>query len=310
MKILVVGAGATGGYFGARLVRAGRDVTFLVRAERAGRLARRGLRITGLGEQTVVTPRLVRAGDIDAPYDVILLSVKATGLEQALDDIAPAVGPDSLIVPVLNGIRHIEALAARFGEAAVLGGVAMVSTTLDAEGDIVRLADVQSLRYGARTARAPGRLTELHRTLSDAGFATGLSDDIDGEMWAKWVFIAAVGAVTCLMRGSVGEVEAVPGGTAFAEGVVDECASVAAAAGHPVPATDLERTRATVTTAGSPATSSLYRDVTEGRGAEVEHILGDLVARAQRFGLAVPLLDLSTMHLRVYQNRVEDARAR
>ncbi|MEU1599186.1 ketopantoate reductase family protein [Streptomyces sp. NPDC005708] len=307
MRILVVGAGATGGYFGARLAQAGRDVTFLVRAERAERLARRGLRIIGLGEQTVLAPRTVQAGDIDGPYDVVLLSVKATGLEPAIDDMATAVGPNTLIVPFLNGMRHIDALAARFGGETVLGGVAKVVTTVDDNGDIVRLADLQSLRYGARDETPPARLEDLHRSLSDAGFPTGLSDDIDGEMWAKWVFIVAVSAVTCLMRGSVGEVVAVPGGTAFAEGVVQESASIAAAAGHPVPDADLQQTLATVTAAGSSLTSSLYRDVTGGRSAEVEHIFGDLVSRAERLGLDVPLLDLTTMHLRVHQHRIESA---
>ncbi|WP_308314307.1 ketopantoate reductase C-terminal domain-containing protein [Streptomyces sp. GbtcB7] len=96
--------------------------------------------------------------------------------------------------------------------------------------------------------------------LGGAGFTTGLSDDIDAEMRAKWVFIAALGAVTCLMRGSVGEVAAVPGGTAFARQVVDECASVAAAAAYPVPAPALQQTLATETEAGSPLTSSPYRE--------------------------------------------------
>ncbi|MFF8029854.1 2-dehydropantoate 2-reductase N-terminal domain-containing protein [Streptomyces sp. NPDC007896] len=138
MRILVVGAGATGGYFGGRLARAGRDVTFLVRAGRAQLLERRGLRITGLDEETVLRPRVIRAGDIDAPYDVVLLAVKATGLERAVDDMAAAVGPHSLVVPVLNGVRHVDVLAARFGDQAVLGGVSKVATTLDAQGDIVR----------------------------------------------------------------------------------------------------------------------------------------------------------------------------
>ncbi|MGW0631029.1 ketopantoate reductase family protein [Streptomyces sp. NPDC002758] len=308
MRILVVGAGATGGYFGARLARAGRDVTFLVRAGRAQLLERRGLRITGLGEETALRPRVIRAGDIDAPYDVVLLAVKATGLEQAVDDMAAAVGPHSLVVPVLNGVRHVDVLAARFGDQAVLGGVSKVATTLDAQGDIVRLTPLQDLRYGARRNTAPARLDEVHRVLSGAGFTTGLSDDIDAEMWAKWVFIAALGTVTCLMRGSVGEVAAVPGGTAFARQVVDECASVAAAAGYPVPAPALQQTLATLTEAGSPLTSSLYRDVTGNRSAETEHIYGDLVLRAHRLGLTVPLLDLVTMHLRLHQNRIEGAR--
>ncbi|MEV7967722.1 2-dehydropantoate 2-reductase [Sphaerisporangium sp. NPDC088356] len=309
MRILVVGAGATGGYFGGRLVQASRDVTFLVRPERARRLRERGLRIVGLGEQTVLTPRLVVTGEIGSTFDLVLFSVKATGLGQAIEDVAPAIGPGTLILPVLNGMRHIDALAERFGDPAVLGGVAKVVTTVDADGDIVRLADLQSVTYGARGAHAPEPLAEVGRVLGGAGFDTALSGDIVGEMWAKWVLIAAAGAVTCLMRGTVGEVVAVPGGAAFAEAAFAECAAVATAAGHTVPREALAFARQTVTTPGSPFASSLYRDLVSGNSTEGEHIFGDLVSRARRLGVSVPLLDLVTMHLRVRQNRVDTSQA-
>ncbi|WP_371785715.1 ketopantoate reductase family protein [Streptosporangium subroseum] len=305
MRILVVGAGAVGGYFGGRLVQAGRDVTFLVRPGRARLLRERGLRIVGLGEKTTLTPRTILTGEITSPFDLVLLSVKATGLRGAMEDLAPAIGPDTLILPVLNGMRHIDDLVERFGDRAVLGGVAKVATTLDADGDIVRLAELQSLTYGARGTAAPKPPAGVHRALSGAGFDAALSGDIIGEMWAKWVFIAATGAVTCLMRGTVGEVVAAPGGTGFAEAVVAECAAVAAAAGHPVPERELENTRDTVTAPGSPFASSLYRDLVHGHRIEGEHIFGDLISRARRLGVTVPLLDLATLHLRVYQGRLE-----
>ncbi|WP_061296093.1 ketopantoate reductase family protein [Herbidospora cretacea] len=300
MRILVVGAGAVGGYFGGRLVQAGRDVTFLVHPRRARLIERRGLRITGLGEETTLHPSTVLADEITAPFDLVLLSVKATALPSAMDDLASAVGPETLILPTLNGMRHIDALEARFGERAVLGGVAMVSTTVDDEGDIVRLADVQSLTYGARGGPAPDQLVGV---LGGAGFETRQSADIVADMWAKWVFIASTGAVTCLMRGTIGEVASTPGGAGFAEAVLDECAAVAEAAGHPVPKETLESTRQTVTAPGSPLTSSAYRDLVGGRTVEVEEIFGDLAARARQLGTPVPLLDLVTLNLRVYQGR-------
>ncbi|GAB1822646.1 ketopantoate reductase family protein [Herbidospora sp. RD11066] len=300
MKILVVGAGAVGGYFGGRLVQAGRDVTFLVRPARARLLRERGLRIVGLGEETTLRPSTITANEITSPFDLVLLSVKATALDRAVDDLAPAVGPDTLILPVLNGMRHIDVLAERFGDPRVLGGVVLVNTTLDANGDVRRLGDVQSLTYGAREGLAPDRLVGV---LGGAGFATCLSADIVAEMWAKWVFIAATGGVTCLMRGTVGEVASTPGGAWFAEGVVDECASVAEAAGHPVQKEVLENTRQTVTAAGSPLTSSAYRDLVADRPVEVEQIFGDLTRRARELDVPVPLLDLVTLNLRVYQGR-------
>lgn len=305
MRILVVGAGATGGFFGGRLAQAGRDVTFLVRPGRAALLRERGLRIVGLGEQSVIEPRLVLADQVDEPFDVILLGVKADGLPVAMADMAPAVGPDSRIVPMLNGMRHVEELAARFGDRPVLGAVALVQTTIDDHGDIARLGELCSLSYGARDSQPDPRLDDVHAGLSDAGFSTAISADIMGEMWAKWAFIASMGAVTCLMRGTIGEVSAVPGGIQFAEDVVAECTAVAAAAGHPVPAARLKGIIATVTEAGSPAASSTYRDLVAGQSVEAEQIFGDLAARARRLGVPVPLLDLVTLHLRVHQNRVE-----
>nr|WP_062333192.1 ketopantoate reductase family protein [Herbidospora sakaeratensis] len=300
MKILVVGAGAVGGYFGGRLVQAGRDVTFLVRPKRARLIEARGLRIVGLGEETTLHPRTLLANEITSAYDLVLVSVKASALRSAMDDFAPAVGPGTLVLPVLNGMRHVDELAGRFGERRVLGGVVMVSTTLDAEGDILRLADVQSLTYGSRAGPAPD---ELVGVLGGAGFETRLAADIVGEMWAKWVFIAATGAVTCLMRATVGEVASTPGGVEFARAVVAECAAVAEAAGHPVPADSLDATRQTVTAAHSSLTSSAYRDLILDRPVEVEEIFGDLVRRAEQFGAPVPLLGLTTLNLRVYQRR-------
>ncbi|MBO0875757.1 MAG: 2-dehydropantoate 2-reductase [Pseudonocardia sp.] len=305
MRILVVGAGATGGFFGGRLARAGRDVTFLVRPGRAAVLRERGLRIVGPDERTVIEPTLVLADQIDGPYDVILLGVKAAGLDTAIADLAPAVGPDSRVVPMLNGMRHVDVLAERFGERA-LGAVAKVMTTIDENGDIARLGDLSSLSYGSLDGRPDPRLDAVHSGFSGAGFDTSISADIVGDMWSKWVFIASIGTVTCLMRGTIGDVNAVPDGTGFAEAVVAESAAVAAAAGHPVPDAELKAISATVTAQGSPVASSTYRDLMAGLPVEAEQIFGDLVARARRLGVPTPLLDLATLHLRVHQHRVED----
>ncbi|GAA5173260.1 ketopantoate reductase family protein [Pseudonocardia eucalypti] len=304
MRILVVGAGATGGFFGGRLAEAGRDVTFLVRPGRAAVLRERGLRIVGRGEPSVIRPRLVLADQLADPYDLILLGVKATGLRGALEDLAPAVGPDTRIVPMLNGMRHIDDLVECFGDTSVLGGVAMVQATVDEHGDIQRLGDLRSLFYGNLNGQPDARLEDVHTALGGAGFNTDISPDILGDMWAKWVFIASVGAVTCLMRGTVGDVASTPGGVEFAEAVVAECASVATAAGHPVPEANLRTTLATVTDVDSVHASSTYRDLVAGNPVEVEQIFGDLVRRADELDVPVPVIRLTTLHLRVHQQRI------
>jgi len=117
-----------------------------------------------------------------------------------MDDFASAVGPETMIFPVLNGMRHVDLLAKRFGEHAVIGGVCLVAVEIDARGRVVQLADVQQLVYGERNGQSTPRLKTLDATLHGAGFDARLSTDIMQEMWEKWIQLASLGAVTCLMR--------------------------------------------------------------------------------------------------------------
>lgn len=308
MRILVVGAGATGGYFGAMLARAGQDVTFLVRPGRAAVLRERGLRVVGREEEWRLDPALVTAAELaaaPAPYELVLLSVKSTALGPALDDLAPAVGPDTAIVPLLNGLAHIDTLNARFGAGRVLGGVAKVVTTLDdTTGDILRLAPLAHLSLGEQDGTLSPRVERARDALAGAGVTVSVPADVLAAMWHKWVFITTFGAVTSLMRGTVGDVNAVPGGTELGTALLDETSAVSAAAGHPVPEAERRATLDVVTATGSPMVPSLYRDLAAGRPTEVEHLFGDLVARARALEVPTPLLDLATLHLRVHQARV------
>jgi 2-dehydropantoate 2-reductase len=299
-SILVVGAGATGGYFGARLAQAGRDVTFLVRPHRGTQLRERGLRIVGQGPDQVLAPHLVTAGQLTEPADVVLVSVKATALGPAMADFAPAVGPQTMVIPFLNGMGHLSSLSERFGEHAVLGGVVKVATQLSADGDIVVLAPLASLQIGTQDGSRTDQLQRTYDGLSGAGFDLAVSDEIVAAMWHKWVFIATVGALTCLMRAAVGDIVAVPGGSGLGPAILAEAAAVSAAAGFSVPEAELAATRQAVTAAGSPMASSMFRDLTDGRPVEVEPVLADLAERGTALGVLTPLLDLATMHLRVY----------
>jgi 2-dehydropantoate 2-reductase len=304
MRLLVIGAGSTGGYFGGRLAQASRDVTFLVRPKRAAQLREHGLQIVSPHGDFSLTPQLAIAGELKGPFDAILLTVKAFSLEAALDDLAPAVGPATMIMPVLNGMKHVDMLIARFGAEAVIGGVCKVAATLDDEGRIVQLAKFQSLAYGELDGSPSARMQELDAFMQGGGFDAKLSPDINQEMWEKWIFLAALGGITCLMRGTIGDIAAASGGLDFANQFLDEIVTVAKTVGRAPGEAFLNEIRAALTMKGSAQTSSMYRDLQKGGAIEADQIIGDLLARAQTALLSTPLLAAAFTHLSVYENRL------
>ena len=301
MKILIVGAGSTGGYFGARLTQAGRDVTFLVRPARAAALRADGLQVLSPRGNVSVKPALLLASEIDKPFDIVLVAVKAFGLPAAIEDFAPAVGPETMILPVLNGMKHIDELQARFGADRIVGGVCRVSTMLDAQGRIVHLAPLHELVYGELDGRSTARIEALHAFLSDAGFDARLSAHIAQDLWNKWVLLAALGGLCTLARGSIGEIVATDGGVELARAFLAEAAAVATAAGFAPSPPALDFIAGVLTAPGSPMTSSMYRDLVAGDRVEADQILGDLRARARRAGVATPLVSAAFIQLDIHQ---------
>ncbi len=308
LRLLVAGAGAVGGYFGARLAQAGRDVTFLVREQRARALRERGLEIVSPHGDVTITPKTVTVEQIDAAYDVILLAVKTYALDKAVRDIGAAMGDRSVVLPVLNGMHHIDVLASAFGASRVLGGLSIVATTLDEQGRIVQLQDFQELVYGELDGSMSARLSAIDRMMQGAGFTARASTNIVHEMWEKWFFIAALGAATSLLRGSTGQILAAPRGPELILAVLDECASVASAYGNAPRTEAYERTKGTMTQAGSNLTSSMYRDLQKGAPLEADAILGDMCARGEAAGLKLPLLNAAFAQLSIYErNREQQA---
>ncbi len=297
MRILFLGAGATGGYFGGRLTSAGRDVTFLVRPPRAARLAERGLRIKAPDGETVVTPRVIT--EPDGPYDLVVIAVKSYALEAALTDLLPAVGPRTVVIPLLNGIRHIESLVRRFGADRAWGGVCMIHATLDEDGDVVQLSGLHRLSFGPLHGDDE-RLVTVTDTLSGAGFDARASTAIVQELWDKWVLLATLGAATTLMRGPIGAINKAPGGPAFMHALAAETSAVAEAAGHPIRGKAAAMLEAGIVTTEA-TTSSMYRDLTRGLPVEAGAIIGDLVAEAERHQVSVPLLTAAHTGLAIYQ---------
>lgn len=302
MKILVVGAGGTGGYFGGRLLAAGRDVTFLVRPRRAARLAEQGLRVRSpCGDLALPAPATVTAETLGEVFDLILLSCKAYDLDGAMDAFAPAVGPDTTILPVLNGMQHLDRLDARFGAEHVLGGLCLISAALGDEGQILHFNDTHDLAFGERDGARSDRVEAVLDTLSDAGFNARLSEAIAQEMWEKWTFLATLAGITCLMRAAVADI-VTSGATALAIGLWEECAAIASSRGYSPRDHAILRTREILTATDSPLIASMLRDVENGAPVEADHVLGDLLRRG---GAATksPLLHIAYAHLKAYEAR-------
>ena len=300
MRILVVGAGAIGGYFGARLAAAGRDVTFLVRPKRAEQLARGLFVRSPKGDVKIAAPKVVTEATLREPFDLIFLSCKSFDLEGAMTSFASGVGPTTLILPMLNGMAHIEKLQARFGAGAVLGGQCQISSTLDADGNVIHLNEAHYMSYGELDGRRTPRVEALDKSLTGAGFDAGLSEHILLDMWEKWMFIATMAGMTCLMRAALGDIEKA-GATSIALALFEECSAVAAKNGHQPRAVIGERIRATLTAPGSTLTASMLRDIEGHKRTEHEHVLGDLFSRGG--GAHTPILGICLAHLRAYEAR-------
>jgi 2-dehydropantoate 2-reductase len=302
MRILVVGAGAIGGYFGGRLLEHGRDVTFLVREGRATALARTGLAIRSTtGDVTLPAPPTVLASDLHESYDLVLLSCKAYSLEQVMADIAPAIGPQTTILPLLNGVRHLHLLDTRFGADHVLGGQCVIAATLDAQGIVQHLNQSHSLTFGERDGTSSERMHRITQNLKDAGFEARPSDTILQDMWDKWVFLASLAGITCLMRAPVGDIVAASGGTAATLCLLEECRAVAERSGHAPAEATLQRARSVLTETGSSLTASMLRDLQHGHAIEADHVIGDMLARAGEAQGAHSLLAVVYAHLKAYE---------
>jgi len=186
----------------------------------------------------------------------------------------------------------------------VIGGVCLVAAEIDHQGRIVQLADFQRLVYGERNGETTPRLKALDATLQGAGFDARLSPEIMQAMWEKWVQLTSLGAITCLMRGTIGEIVAAPGGAELSIDALNESVAVATACDHKPSEKVLSRHAAAMTAPGSLLTSSMYRDLRKGTPVEADHILGDFIERGSARGVTTPLLKAAFANLRVYQDRL------
>lgn len=302
MRLLFLGAGGTGGYFGGRAAQAGADVTFLVREPRAARLRDQGLRIQSpLGDVTL-QPKLVTQQTLQGAYDVVVLSCKAYDLASAIDAIRPAVGPNTAVLPIMNGVLQYDVLDREFEPHRVLGGLCQINATLGPEGEVVHLGKHANIVFGERAGPARSeRCVALEQALAGGEYVSRLSEDIHQDMWEKYVMLTTLAAATCLMRGSIGQIASTDDGIEILKSLLQESQSVAAASGHAVRPEADAFVQNLISDRTQPMTASMFRDLRQGLPVEADHIVGDMVNRARTLGVDATYLRVAYSHLQVYQ---------
>lgn len=302
MRILVVGAGAVGGYLAAMLAHAGRDVTLLLRPARAGSYGGT-LTVRAEGQERRVAVLAVTRATATPTHDLVILACKAWDLEDAMEAVAAARGPRGAVLPLLNGLDHIATLSMRFGHEAVLGGTARIQARMADDGAVERLNDWRSITFGEQAGGASERVAAIHAALDVAGVIAVASPDVMAAMWEKFVHLATAAAATCLMRASVGEIVRAEGGAAFLAGLLETAAHVAAAHGHAPSAAFMESYRAVFSDPASAYVTSMARDLERGARTEAAHILGHMVRLADEAGVEAGAFRLARLHMAAYDQR-------
>ena len=298
MKILILGAGGIGGYFGAYLIRAGADITYLVRDKRKALLDASGLTIQTPTEAFIVQPQTITAASAQPIYDLIILAPKSYDLEDAMRSLQGALG-HGLVLPFLNGLDHLDLLDRQLGRERVMGGVAHIAATMSADGSVRRLTDLHRLTVGPRHDSQRDIAQAFWSLCQKTSFESVLTDDVEQALWDKWVFLATLAGITTLCRGSVGQIVATDYGSQVTTSLYQECLAIAKRSGHAIATETSDKALAMLTAAGSGFTASMLRDLQAGQATEHDHILGAMVRRGLALNCQSPLMMLAHTHLQV-----------
>lgn len=303
MRILCLGAGAIGGYFGGRLVESGANVEFLVRKARQARIAADGLRIESQYGNCHLKAKAVTAEEAEGPYDIVLLTCKAYDLPEAMSAIEPFVGPDTAVLPLLNGVAHIEVLNEKFGRDRVLGGVAKISATLAADGTIKHLNDWRYITMGEQNGQISARVSDLKAAFDKTSVVATAVPNIMQVMWEKVVHLSTVAGMTCAMRASVGDIARTRDGTALLIKLLERNAEIAGREGYRPSESFLAEYRQLFHDISSPYMASMLRDIERGGPIEADHVLGFMLDKAKKHGVDSELHAFIFTHLQAYEQR-------
>ncbi|ADU29673.1 ketopantoate reductase family protein [Evansella cellulosilytica] len=301
MKILIVGAGAVGGYFGGRLIEKGEDVTFLVREQRKQQLQEHGLVINSVHGDVKLHPKMIVGNENDEPFDIVIIATKAYHLEDGLRTVEPFVREYTTIIPLLNGIEHMELLHTYFSPEQVLGGLCFIEATLNKEGAIIQKSNIHSLIFGEWSGKVTDRAKEIENAFSNTKASFQLSENIQQEMWHKYLFISTFSGITALMRSPIGPIRDTMEGRTYIQQLFEEIRITMVEHGAPIATSIVETYMRLIDQQHADMKSSMLRDIEKGAQIEADHLQGYLLLLAERVGVETPLLRLIYQHLKVYE---------
>jgi 2-dehydropantoate 2-reductase len=302
LRFLVLGAGGLGGFFGGKLLKGGADVTFLVRPGRAAQLERDGLIVRSHDGEIRSPVKTIQQGRIDGTFDVVLLCCKAYDLDSAIRAITPAMGEQSVVLPLLNGIRHYDVLSHAFGSQRVLGGLTIINAALMPDGAIEQgELRINTTAIGELDGRQSVRCDAIRAALEAGGIAVDTSNTITAALWAKFFVFACIAVTATLTRSRAGAIARSAVGAAFVAAVVDECMRIVTAEGYPPPPSYPDMVHNVFSEPSSPYGPSLLVDMEEGRTTEGEHTIGDLVRRAAHHGVSTPIFGAALCNIQTYE---------
>ena len=302
MKILILGAGGVGGYFGARLHQIGGDVTFLVRPKRAQLIKKQGLIVVTPSERIRLQPKLVILDELVDAFDLVMLSPKAYDLEDALKTVTNVSGTP-IFLPLLNGFDHLQVMDDKFGKERVMGGVAHIAAVLTEEGVVKQLSDLHRFTFGIRHACQESIAKDLEKLVQVAIFEGVRSLNIEQSLWDKWTFLASLAGINTLMRANIGEIMAAEFGAHVTEEMFNECCSVAQKSQYRISEETQAQSLSILQKPNSDFTASMLRDLESGYKTEHEHIIGSMLRRGKAFSLNCPSLQLAYTHLVIRENQ-------
>ncbi|QHJ69428.1 ketopantoate reductase family protein [Planococcus halotolerans] len=306
MKILIVGAGAIGGYFGGRLLEKGEDVTFLVRDRRKEELETTGLKIESANGDCILNPKLITKNSEPEAYDVVLLSTKSYQLAGAIEDVRSFVGDETMVLPLLNGISHIDQLVEAFGEQSVIGGLCFVEATLGENGTIVQTSPLNQLVYGERSGEQSDRIERLKQSFESTKAEFILSDNINQEMWHKYLFITTMSGITTLFEEPIGPIRELESGQRTITALLNELEEVMKKFGAPIEHGISNKLLEKINSLGEGMKSSMQRDAEKSQPIEADHLQGYLLERAKDLEVAVPVLETVYTKLKLYEKGVNN----